>query len=177
MPCLDTTKYYCCATNAHFQKKKDEISVWKAWKFVAYCVPSSKEPFEGENAFAVCVPFSLFRSRKNVLYFESSLLTYLHIPSVFHNERPGFLELYSKRNVDFTLKNHCPTRTFFDFFGVAVRFGWIKIDVWLKLGVFNYLSRPKLSLGSAHVKYGVWPWPNLRKFSVSFQGPTYHYIL
>ena len=48
---------------------------------------------------------------------------------------------------------------FFDFFGVAIRFDWFKIDVWLKLGVPNYSSRPKLSLGSAHVKYGVWPGP------------------
>jgi len=28
---------------------------------------------------------------------------------------------------------------------------------------FNYLSRPKLSLGSAHVKYGVWPGPKIRR--------------
>ena len=62
-------------------------------------------------------------------------------------------------NIDFTLKNHCLTRPLFYFFGVAVRFDWIKIDIWLKLGVLNYSSRPKLSLGSAHVKYGVWPGP------------------
>ena len=63
---------------------------------------SSKEPFGGENAHAVCVPFSLFRSRRNVLYFEpvrvlyiheSSLLTYLHIPSVFHDQRHGYITL------------------------------------------------------------------------------------
>ena len=66
-----------CATNAHFQKKKDEIPGWKAEKFVAYCVPSSKEPFGGENAFAVCVSFSLFRSRKNVLYFELARAYYI----------------------------------------------------------------------------------------------------
>ena len=34
-----------CATNAHFQKKTDEIPRYKAEKFVAYCVPSSKEAF------------------------------------------------------------------------------------------------------------------------------------
>ena len=79
-------------------------------------------------------------------------------------------------------------------FGVAVRFDWIRFDVWLRLDFrrspvsglrsppsgrnagsfpeqrlvieptfdsnirsFNYLSRPKLSVGSAQVKYGVWP--------------------
>ena len=41
----------------------------------------------------------------------------------------------------------------------AVRFDWIKFDVWLKQAFFNYLSRPKLSLGLAHVKYSVWPGP------------------
>ena len=48
------------------------------------------------------------------------------------------------------------TDFFFYFFGLAVRFDWIKIDIWLKLGVLHYSSRTKLSLGSAHVKYGVW---------------------
>ena len=93
---------------------------------------------------------------------ESSLSTYLHIPSGFHNQRPcnGYRELYSGRNIDFILKNHYPIRPLFYFFGVAVRFDWIKIDVWLKLGALNFSSRPKLSLGSAHVKYGVWPRPN-----------------
>ena len=78
------------------------------------------------------------------------------IPSVFNNQCPfnGYRELCSGRNIDFTLKNHCPIRPLF-FFGVVVRFDWIKIDVWLKLGVLNYSSRSKLSLGSTHVKYGV----------------------
>ena len=44
---------------------------------------------------------------------ESSLLTYLHIPSGFHNQRPcdGYRELYSVQNIDFTLK----TRASFKF--------------------------------------------------------------
>ena len=54
-----------------------------------------------------------------------------------------------------------PNKTAFQFyfFGVAVRFDWIKFDVWLKLGVLNYSSWPKLSSGWAQVKYGVWPGP------------------
>ena len=66
------------------------------------------------------------------LYFEparayawSLLLTYLHILSGFHNQRPcdGYRELYSGQNIDFTLKNRCPiSQNFFYFFGVAVRF-------------------------------------------------------
>ena len=83
-------------------------------------------------------PRSQFEPARAYSYMhESSLLTYLHIPSVFHNKRPcnGYHELYSGRNIDFTLKNHCPARPLFYFFGVTVRFDWIKIDVWLKLGV------------------------------------------
>ena len=64
------------ATNAHFQEKTSKFQVGlKAGKFVAYCVPCSKEAFEqgtqysthavgGENTFAVSglkAPFSLFR--------------------------------------------------------------------------------------------------------------------
>ena len=48
---------------------------------------------------------------------------------------------------------------FWYLFGIAVRFNWINFDVWLKQAFSGYLSRPKLSLGSAHVKYGVWPRP------------------
>ena len=33
-----------------------------------------------------------------------------------------YRELYSGRNIDFTLKNHCPTRPLFYFFRVAIRF-------------------------------------------------------
>ena len=76
--------------------------------------------------------------------YESSLLTYLHIPSVFHNQRPcnGYRELI------LPWKTTAQQDRLFYFFGVAVRFDWIKIDVWIKLGVLNYSSRPKLSLGS-----------------------------
>ena len=72
-------------------EENDEIPGWKAGKFVAYCVPCSKEPFEQgkqhskhaveeENTFAVFsvkAPFSLFRSRKNVLYFEPARAYYI----------------------------------------------------------------------------------------------------
>ena len=127
-----------------------------------------------ESASNIWISLDLSFFQHGFFYFEparayyicmiSSLLTYLHILSVFHNQRPckGYRELYSGRNIDFTLKNHCPARPLFCFFGVAVRFDWIKIDVWLKLGVLNYSSRPKFSLGSAHVKYGVWLEPNSR---------------
>ena len=83
MSCLNTTKYHCLCckfplcNKCSLPEEKDEIPGWKAEKFVAYCVPSSKEPFGGENAFAVCVPFSLFRSRKNVLYFEPARAYYI----------------------------------------------------------------------------------------------------
>ena len=79
--------------------------------------------------------------------------------SNFSNSASGYPELYSGRKINFTLKNHCPTRPLFNFFGEAVRFDWIKIDVWLKLVLLNHWSRLTLSLGSAHVKYGVWPGP------------------
>ena len=49
-----------CATNAHFQKKKDEIPGYKAEKFVAYCVPSSKEAFGEENASQFVSHFHCF---------------------------------------------------------------------------------------------------------------------
>ena len=48
-------------------------------------------------------------------------------------------------------------------FGVEDQFDWIKFEVWLKQACVNYLIRPKLSLGSAHVKYGVWPGPKVPK--------------
>ena len=109
-----------------------------------------------------------FWARACLLYMhESSLLTYLHIPSVpsvFHNQRVLVTVTVSWTVVQTLI---LPWKTtaqqdlffFFYFFGVAVRFDWIKIDVWVKLGVLYYSSRPKLSLGSAHVKYGVWPVP------------------
>ena len=42
----------------------------------------------------------------------------------FHNQPPcnGYRELYSGRNIDFILKNYCPARPLFYFFGLAVRF-------------------------------------------------------
>ena len=104
----------------------------------------------------------LFWARACLLYMhESSLLAYLHIPSVFPISVLVTVTVNcdSGRNIDFTLKNHCPTRPLFNFFSEAVRFDWIKIDVWLKLVLLNHWSRLTLSLGSAHVKYGVWPGP------------------
>ena len=118
------------------------------------------------NFFPTWLP--LFWARTCLLHMhDSSRLTYLHIPSVFHNQSPcnGYRELYSGRSIDFTLKSHCQARPLFLFLWLAVQFDWIKIGVWLKLGVLNYSSRPKLSLGSAHVKYGVWPGPKILNFS------------
>ena len=178
------------------EEENDEIPGWKAGKFVAYCVPCSKEAFdEGtQRSTNTCCRrrrwFRSFWSKASIftvsftneraliwalaclLYMhESSLLTYLHIPSVFHNQLQrlcnGYFELYSGRNIDFTLKNHCQTRPLFYSFGVAVRFDWIKIDVCFKLCVLNYSSRPKLSSGSAHVKYDVWPDPHFQVFNSS----------
>ena len=98
---------------------------------------------------------------------DSSLLTYcICIFQIFHQ--------FFTMSVLVTVTVNCtagetlilPWKTtvrqdrFFTFFGVAVRFDWIKIGIWLKLSVLNYSSRPKLSLGSGHAKYGVWPGPN-----------------
>ena len=152
-----------CATNAHFQKKMT--------KFYCHVFPKAElalalktvffgnfESFWGEDAFAVSglkPPFSLFHSLKNVLYFEHMhAYYYAYIITIINlfAYSISFSQSVSGRNIDFTLKDHCPTRPLFYFFGIAVRFDWIKIDVWLKLGVLNYLSQPKLSLGLAHVK-------------------------
>ena len=103
MSCLDTTKHRChrckflLCYKCSLSEENDEIPGWKAGKFVAYCVPWA---------------------RACLLYMhESSLLTYLHIPSVFHNQRPcnGYRELYSGRNIDFALKNHCQRSPLFLF--------------------------------------------------------------
>ena len=93
--CLDTTKYRCLRCKFPLWNKfslpseNDEIPGWKAGKFVAYCVPCSKEAFEqntqysthavgGENAVSgLKAPFSLFRWRKNVLYFDPARAYYI----------------------------------------------------------------------------------------------------
>ena len=138
------------------------------------------------------------------LYFESALA--YHICMIIAVNVFAYSIRFSPLIVQwakhwFYLEKPLPNETdFFYFFGLAVRFDWIKTDVWLKLGVFrpssdavlhmsrikckwgrtkdfshlhsirlmsstaselglNYSSRPKLSLGSAHVKYGVWSGP------------------
>ena len=190
MSCLDTTKKRClvvnfhCATNFSLAWENDEIPGWKAGKFVVYRPLLERSLRARHTALNTCCRRTkcfrsfwskstistvsltkerdLFWARACLLYMhEPLLLTYLHFPSVFHNQRPGYCELlHSGRNQLIltwitTVQQDC----FFDCFGVAIRYDWIKIDVSLKLGVLNYSSRPKLSLGSAHVKYGVWPGP------------------
>ena len=131
MSCLDTTKYRCLRCKFPMCNKS-----WKCWKFVAHCAPCLKEAFEQGTQYSThavgcfrsfwskgsifTVSFkkerALFWARACLLYMhESSLLTYLHIPSVFHNQHPcnGDRELYSGRNIDFTLKNHYPARPLF----------------------------------------------------------------
>ena len=56
------------------------------------------------NFFSNMAAFIL-SPRVLIIYAWSSLLTYLHIPSGFHNQRScdGYRELYSGRNIDFTL--------------------------------------------------------------------------
>ena len=91
-----------------------------------------------------------------IIMHESSLLTYLHIPSVFHNQRPcnGYHELYSGRNI---------------------------VLPWKTIAQQDH----KLSLGSAHVKYGVSPRPNLqisfskgRKIKMTvFQGRKWTWVI
>ena len=94
-----------------------------------------------------------------VLIIYASLSTYLHIPPGFYNQRPCNGHSWSVQWAKHWFYLEKPLTAFFYFFGVAVRFDWIKIGVWLKIGALNYSSRPKLSLDSAHVKYGVWPRP------------------
>ena len=66
-----------CATNAHFHEKTTKVQFGKLGKFVAYCLPCSKEDFVqgtqysthavgGENAFA-------FSGLKAPLIFTVSL--------------------------------------------------------------------------------------------------------
>ena len=182
MSCLDMTKYRCLhckfplCSKCSLQKKTMKFQVGKLESLLHIVCLARKKPSSKVHStqhmlllskgFIFTVSFmeerALFWACRCLLYMhESSLLTYLHIPSVFHNQHPcnGYRELYSRRNIDVTLTNHCPTWPLFYFFGVAARFDWIKIDVWPKLGVLNYSSRPKLSLGSARVKYSIWPGP------------------
>ena len=42
---------------------------------------------------------------------------------------------------------------------ISFRFGSYEDRRLTQTGVLNYSSRPKLSFGSAHVKFGVWPGP------------------
>ena len=55
MSCLDTAKYRCLRCKFPFCNKcslpeeNDEIPGWKAEKFVAYCVPCSKEAFDASS--------------------------------------------------------------------------------------------------------------------------------
>ena len=81
-----------CATNAHFQKKTTKFQVGKS-KSLRIVRLDSKEAFEqgtqysthfvrGADAFAVSglkAPFSLFRSRKNVLHFEPARAYYIRM--------------------------------------------------------------------------------------------------
>ena len=52
--------------------------------------------------------------------------------------------------------------------GVAVRFDWISSTFDSNRRSFNYLSRPKLSLGSAHMNSGVWLGPYVNQKMVVY---------
>ena len=56
-----------------------------------------------------------------IIYAWSLVLTYLHIPSGFQNQRScdGYRELYSGRDIDFTLKNHCLISKIFFFISLV----------------------------------------------------------
>ena len=61
MSCLDTTKYRCLrckfplCNKCSLPEENDEIPGWKAGKFVAYCVPCSKEAFEQGTQYSTHV--------------------------------------------------------------------------------------------------------------------------
>ena len=87
--CLDMTKYryrrckFPLCNKCSLTEENEEIPGWKAGKFVAYCASCrlgsqySTHSVGGEDAFAVFglkAPFSLFRSRKNVLMLSLCML-------------------------------------------------------------------------------------------------------
>ena len=167
-PCTKYRSYYFIATDLYLWSLSDckQPSLWPLLRKICYATvyfPWILHSSRGKFSKIVWKCFSqVFKGFKYdvfknfVFWWMSSffrLLSHLNvftysIDSVFHNKRPcdGYHELYSWWNIDFTLKNHCPARLLYYFFGGAVRFDWIKINIWLKLGILNYLSRPKSSL-------------------------------
>ena len=96
------------------------VNVWISLK----CMNQPRSQFFFQHG---CLYFESARAYFTYAWFIAVNVLYLHIPdipSVFHNERPcnGYRELYSGRNIDFILKNYCPARPLFYFFGLAVRF-------------------------------------------------------
>ena len=124
-----------CATNAHLQMKMTKFQVGKLESLLRIvCLAQKRHTVL--NTFCRRRSFRNFWSKGSIFtvsftnehalswaracfsdMHESSLLTYYHNPSVFHCQRPcnGYHELYSWQNIDFTLKNHCPTRPLLSF--------------------------------------------------------------
>ena len=161
MSCLDTTKNRClvvnfhCATNAHLHEKTTKFQVGKLESLLRIpllerslrarqtvlntCCRRTKcfrSFWSKSTIFTVSLTKErdLFWARACLLYMhEPSLLRYLHIPSVFHNQRSSYCKLlHSGRNwLILPWKTTAQQDRFFYFFGVAVLYDWIKIDVWL----------------------------------------------
>ena len=85
MSCLDTTKYHCfrCKVSTVQQmltsrRKQTKFQVGKLKSLFRIVCLARKNPSEEKMlSQPVCVPFSLFRSRKNVLYFEPARAYYV----------------------------------------------------------------------------------------------------
>ena len=151
-----------CATNAHLQMKMTKFQVGKLESLLRIvCLAQKRHTVL--NTFCRRRSFRNFWSKGSIFtvsftnehalswaracfsdMHESSLLTYYHNPSVFHCQRP--CNGTAGKTLILPWKTTAQQDHFFHFFDVAVRFDWIKIDVWLKLGVLNYSSQPKLLL-------------------------------
>ena len=61
-----------CATNAHFHEKTTKVQFGKLGKFVAYCLPCSKEDFVQGTQYSTHAAFA-FSGLKAPLIFTVSL--------------------------------------------------------------------------------------------------------
>ena len=117
LSCLNTTKYRClrcnfhCATNAHFQEKTTKFQVGKLESLLRSVCALLERSLQAKhtilntccrrrkcsrsfwsNQLLVSLMKECARACLSYMH-ESSLLRYLHIPSVFPNQHPGYREL------------------------------------------------------------------------------------
>ena len=91
--------------------KLSHVNVWIRLK----CMNQPWSQFFSNMAAFILSPHMLIILCRNH-HVTVNVFAY-YIDSVFHNQRPcnGYHELYSWRNIDFTLKNHWPARLLFLF--------------------------------------------------------------